>query len=119
MLSNPPTAAELAPIRDELTRLRPDILLVGLGSPKQELWIDRTAARLSPAVQIGVGASLDFLAGKVRRAPAWMQRAGLEWLYRLAQEPRRLWRRYLINDPKFLLVLARTLREANAVRIGA
>jgi len=106
-------------ITARIAAARPDLVLVALGSPKQELWIDRTAARLSPAVQLGVGASLDFLAGKVRRAPRWMQRAGLEWLYRLAQEPGRLWRRYLINDPKFLLVLSRTLREERSSRILA
>jgi N-acetylglucosaminyldiphosphoundecaprenol N-acetyl-beta-D-mannosaminyltransferase len=91
-----------------IAQARPQLLLVALGSPKQELWIDARRARLAPAVALAVGATLDFIAGALRRAPPWMRRAGLEWLYRLAQEPRRLARRYLWNDPKFLAVLART-----------
>jgi N-acetylglucosaminyldiphosphoundecaprenol N-acetyl-beta-D-mannosaminyltransferase len=62
-------------------------------------------------VAMGVGGSLDFLVGRVRRAPAWMSRAGLEWLYRLGQEPRRMWRRYLVEDPKFVAIVARTRRK--------
>jgi N-acetylglucosaminyldiphosphoundecaprenol N-acetyl-beta-D-mannosaminyltransferase len=87
---------------------RPNLILVALGTPKQELWIAARRARLAPAVSLGIGAALDFAAGAVRRAPPWMQRAGLEWLYRLAREPRRLAGRYLRNDPKFLAVLLRT-----------
>lgn len=86
----------------------PDLVLVGLGSPKQELWIHGALPRIRPALAIAVGASLDFVAGHVRRAPPWMSQAGLEWLFRLAQEPRRLAYRYLVKDPRFLLVLART-----------
>jgi N-acetylglucosaminyldiphosphoundecaprenol N-acetyl-beta-D-mannosaminyltransferase len=84
-------------------------VLVGLGAPKQELWIHRRRAALSPAVAVGVGAAIDFLAGHVRRAPPFVARAGLEWAWRLAAEPRRLWRRYLVRDPRFALVLAREL----------
>jgi N-acetylglucosaminyldiphosphoundecaprenol N-acetyl-beta-D-mannosaminyltransferase len=80
---------------------RPQILFVALGSPKQEKWIRRHQAACGAPVAIGVGASVDFAAGVVRRAPAWMQRAGLEWLWRLVLEPARLWRRYLIDDPRF------------------
>jgi N-acetylglucosaminyldiphosphoundecaprenol N-acetyl-beta-D-mannosaminyltransferase len=79
-----------------------DLVLVGLGAPKQELWIHDTAPSLRPAVLLGVGASLDFIAGTARRAPKWMSAAGLEWAYRLAHEPRRLWRRYLVRDPEFV-----------------
>jgi N-acetylglucosaminyldiphosphoundecaprenol N-acetyl-beta-D-mannosaminyltransferase len=86
---------------------RPDLVLVALGSPKQELWIAQNAAALAPAVLLGIGASLDFIAGTVKRAPAWMSNHGLEWLYRLAQEPGRLWRRYLVRDPRFLLIVLR------------
>ncbi len=93
---------------------RPELLLVGLGAPKQELWIHRHRARLAPAVAIGVGASLDFLAGRARRAPAWLSRAGIEWLWRLLHEPRRLWRRYLVQDPRFVAVLWRALRQQRA-----
>jgi N-acetylglucosaminyldiphosphoundecaprenol N-acetyl-beta-D-mannosaminyltransferase len=98
-----------------LARLRaasPDLVLVAFGAPKQELWIDRFSDRIVPAVAIGVGGSLDFVAGQVRRAPAWISRAGLEWLFRLAQEPRRLWRRYLVEDPAFLVIVARSRRRA-------
>ena len=90
----------------------PDLLLVAFGAPKQELWIDRFAERLGPAVAMGVGGSLDFITGRVRRAPAWMSRAGLEWLFRLLQEPRRMWRRYLVEDPAFIAIVARTRRRA-------
>jgi N-acetylglucosaminyldiphosphoundecaprenol N-acetyl-beta-D-mannosaminyltransferase len=95
---------------------RPDLVLVALGSPKQERFIHRRARQLAPAVCIGVGATLDFLAGTVRRAPRWMSRAGLEWLFRLVQEPRRLARRYLWNDPRFALIVWRTLQAPRETR---
>ncbi len=91
---------------------RPELLLVGLGAPKQELWIHRHREEIRPTVALGCGASIDFLAGMQRRAPRWMSRCGLEWLYRLLHEPRRLWRRYLVNDPRFLKVLLRSRRTA-------
>jgi N-acetylglucosaminyldiphosphoundecaprenol N-acetyl-beta-D-mannosaminyltransferase len=91
---------------------RPDVVLVALGAPKQELWIDRFGSHIRPAVAIAVGGSLDFIAGRVKRAPAWMSRAGLEWLFRLVHEPRRLWRRYLVEDPRFAAIVARTRRGA-------
>jgi N-acetylglucosaminyldiphosphoundecaprenol N-acetyl-beta-D-mannosaminyltransferase len=97
----------------------PDVVLVGLGSPKQEMWIHRHREVLRPAVLLGVGAALDFLAGQVRRAPAWISRAGLEWAFRLALEPRRLSRRYLVDDPRFVAVLIRTLREPQDARFTA
>jgi len=74
--------------------------------------------RLAPAVSLGVGAALDFAAGAVRRAPLWMQRAGLEWFYRLIREPRRLARRYLWNDPRFLAILLRTWISPPETRRG-
>src|SRR4029450_8932301 len=92
-----------------LERLRaasPDVALVAFGAPKQELWIERFRDRIRPTVAIGVGGSLDFVAGTVKRAPAWMSRAGLEWLFRLVQEPRRMWRRYLVEDPAFIAIVA-------------
>jgi N-acetylglucosaminyldiphosphoundecaprenol N-acetyl-beta-D-mannosaminyltransferase len=88
---------------------RPDVVLVALGCPKQEILMDRIAMAVSPAVCIGIGAGLDFVAGAVRRAPAWVSRMGLEWFYRLLREPRRLWRRYLVRDPRFLIVVLREL----------
>jgi N-acetylglucosaminyldiphosphoundecaprenol N-acetyl-beta-D-mannosaminyltransferase len=105
---------------ERLAAARPDLVLVAFGAPKQELWIDRFADRLGPAVAVGVGGSLDFITGQVRRAPAWMSSAGLEWLFRLVQEPRRMWRRYLIEDPKFLTVIAKTwwVRRKQASRRG-
>lgn len=82
-----------------------NILLVALGSPKQEKWIVNNLRALPTAVNIGVGASLDFLAGRVSRAPSWMQVIGLEWFYRLIAEPKRLWKRYLIKDALFILIV--------------
>lgn len=76
---------------------RPDVLLVALGNPKQELWIARHRQALGVSVAIGVGCTLDLLAGNLRRAPRWMQESGLEWLFRLAQEPRRLFTRYVTD----------------------
>jgi N-acetylglucosaminyldiphosphoundecaprenol N-acetyl-beta-D-mannosaminyltransferase len=96
---------------------KPNLLIVALGFPKQERFIHRYGAELRPAVALGMGASLDFVAGAVRRAPRWMQRSGLEWLFRLAQEPRRMARRYLIEDPRFALILLRALRTPREKRI--
>ncbi len=88
----------------------PDVVWVGLGSPKQERWMAAHISRVKAPVLIGVGAAFDFLTGRKKQAPRWMQRNGLEWLFRLLTEPRRLWRRYLVNNPLFvLLVLAQAL----------
>jgi N-acetylglucosaminyldiphosphoundecaprenol N-acetyl-beta-D-mannosaminyltransferase len=106
-------------ITERLRAQRPDLVLVALGTPKQELWIHRVRDRIRPAVAVGVGAAFDFVSGRVRRAPAWMSRSGLEWLFRLSQEPLRLGRRYLLRDPRFLLVLGRTLRAPRSSRICA
>lgn len=84
----------------------PDIVWVGLGCPKQELWMHAHAGALSGAVVIGVGAAFNFHSGQVRRAPQWMRGNGLEWAHRLASEPQRLWRRYLLLGPEFLLRVA-------------
>jgi N-acetylglucosaminyldiphosphoundecaprenol N-acetyl-beta-D-mannosaminyltransferase len=101
--------------RDEIiARVRaagPDLVLVALGAPKQEIWIDRTRDALRPAVLLGIGASLDFVAGVIPRAPEWMSSTGLEWLFRLTREPRRLWRRYLLRDPRFVVIVGRALRD--------
>ena len=105
-----PDDAEAAAAADRIRAAHPDLVLVALGCPKQELWIHHHAARLGPAVALGIGASLDFVAGVVRRAPRWVSRLGLEWFYRLVHEPRRLWRRYLVRDPKFLGIVWRQLR---------
>jgi N-acetylglucosaminyldiphosphoundecaprenol N-acetyl-beta-D-mannosaminyltransferase len=105
MLSSPPTAAELEPIRAELTDLKPDLLLVGLGSPKQEQVIQALRPHLPAAWMIGVGVTFSFIAGDVRRAPPWMQKTGLEWVHRMAQEPKRLAHRYLVDDIPFAFSL--------------
>ena len=94
-----------------------DLIFVALGPPKQELWIDRATDLLRPGVCLGVGASLDFLVGHYKRAPRWMGRVGLEWLFRLAQEPRRLWRRYLVEGPRFLGIVLRTRRLPPSKRL--
>jgi N-acetylglucosaminyldiphosphoundecaprenol N-acetyl-beta-D-mannosaminyltransferase len=86
---------------DGIKVARPDILLVAFGNPKQEKWINMHARELSVPVMIGIGGTLDFIAGATRRAPAWMQRRGLEWIYRLSQEPRRLWKRYVVDSWHF------------------
>jgi len=98
------------PVVQRIAAAKPAIVLVALGAPKQEIWIHRHLDRLRPAVLLGVGATLDFLAGRVRRATPWISAAGLEWGFRLALEPRRLARRYLVNDPRFAILVARTLR---------
>ncbi|MGE0700574.1 MAG: WecB/TagA/CpsF family glycosyltransferase [Hyphomicrobiaceae bacterium] len=79
-----------------------DVVWVGLGCPKQEIWMLENAARLEGRIVIGVGAAFDFHSGRVVRAPLWMREHGLEWLHRLMSEPRRLWRRYLVLAPKFV-----------------
>jgi N-acetylglucosaminyldiphosphoundecaprenol N-acetyl-beta-D-mannosaminyltransferase len=90
----------------------PDIVWVGLGTPKQERWMRDHQNRLTAPVFVGVGAAFDFHAGRKRSAPAWMGDHGLEWLFRLAQEPRRLWRRYLLRGSEFAaLALLELLKE--------
>lgn len=88
---------------------RPHLVLCAFGCPKQEILMHRLRQAVRPAVLLGVGASIEFLAGMVPRAPRWVAVAGLEWLYRLAHEPRRLWRRYLVRDPRFVVILGRAL----------
>ncbi|HEY4014162.1 MAG TPA: WecB/TagA/CpsF family glycosyltransferase [Polyangiaceae bacterium] len=109
-LSQPPESR--APIVQAVKAAAPDLVLVAFGAPKQELFIAEVVEALRPAVLLGIGASLDFLAGSVPRAPVWMSKHGLEWAYRLAREPRRLWKRYLLRDPKFAVILLRSLSKA-------
>jgi N-acetylglucosaminyldiphosphoundecaprenol N-acetyl-beta-D-mannosaminyltransferase len=105
------------PVADRVKAARPNLLLVALGAPKQEIWIHRNRERIGPAVALGIGASLDFVTGRVRRAPRWMSEAGLEWLVRLAQEPRRMAVRYLWKDPRFALILAREIAGPRSLRV--
>ena len=98
---------ECAAIVDLVNRSGATVLAVGVGAPKQELWIDRHRAAMPGVTRfLPVGATLDFEAGNIPRAPAWMSDSGLEWLYRLAHEPRRLWRRYLVEGPAVLRLIA-------------
>ncbi|MEA2701274.1 MAG: N-acetylglucosaminyldiphosphoundecaprenol N-acetyl-beta-D-mannosaminyltransferase [Myxococcales bacterium] len=109
-VASPPSEAEIAALRDEVLRARPDLLFVGMGSPKQEQVIEALRDVLPSAWMIGVGISFSFVAGDVRRAPRWMQRVGLEWAWRMLQEPGRLVRRYLIDDlPFFFELIGRAL----------
>jgi N-acetylglucosaminyldiphosphoundecaprenol N-acetyl-beta-D-mannosaminyltransferase len=85
-----------------INNARPDVVWVGMSSPKQDRWMARMRGRLNAPVLIAVGAAFDFHSGTVSQAPRWMQRSGLEWSYRLATDPRRLWRRYLVDNPWFL-----------------
>lgn len=84
-----------------------DVVWVGLGHPKQELWMRTHRGYLEPPVLAGVGAAFDFLSGRKKEAPDWVRRSGLQWLHRLASDPRRLWRRYLVGNTRFLILLAR------------
>ena len=82
-----------------------DILIIGMGSPRQELWVDKNKGFLKVRIILCVGGILDVLAGKIKRAPVWMQRVSLEWFWRFIQDPKRLWKRYLIDDMKFFYLL--------------
>lgn len=99
----PLTAEEDAAIVQRINDLGPHIVWVGLSTPKQEHWMAEHLGRLDAPVMVGIGAAFDVHAGVVRQAPEWMRRSGLEWLFRLLQEPRRLWRRYLTNNPRFVM----------------
>jgi len=101
------SAEEERTIAEEINRSRADVVWIGIGVPKQEKWMARMRPLLEAPVLIGVGAAFDFHAGLVPQAPNWLQEAGLEWAYRLAHEPRRLWRRYMRYNPRFLSAFAR------------
>jgi N-acetylglucosaminyldiphosphoundecaprenol N-acetyl-beta-D-mannosaminyltransferase len=96
------TAEEEAQVCAMINAAKPDIVWVGLGAPKQDIWMYQHRGGLDVAVMHGVGAAFDFLTGRVRQAPRWMMNAGLEWLFRLLREPRRLWKRYTIVNLKFI-----------------
>lgn len=100
--------SEDAQICEMINATKPDIVWVGLGSPKQDIWMYEHRDRLDVSVMHGVGAAFDFLTGRVRQAPRWMMNAGLEWLFRLFQEPKRLWRRYTVTNLKFIYYLGKS-----------
>jgi N-acetylglucosaminyldiphosphoundecaprenol N-acetyl-beta-D-mannosaminyltransferase len=93
---------ERSRLRTVITETQPDITWVGLSTPKQEKFMAEYHGQLDTKLMIGVGAAFDLHTGRMRDAPPWVKQAGLQWLHRLAQDPKRLWRRYLSNNPKFL-----------------
>lgn len=107
----PLTGEEDARITAEINQKKPDILFMGLGCPKQENWMAAHTGK-TKAIMLGVGASFDFFAGNVRESPEWIGRLGLEWLFRLTQEPGRLWRRYLILNPRFVRLATKQLLQS-------
>jgi N-acetylglucosaminyldiphosphoundecaprenol N-acetyl-beta-D-mannosaminyltransferase len=109
----PLNVSERSALQADVAQKSPDIIWVGLGTPKQERFMAEMWSRLDCALMIGVGAAFDFHSGRVRQAPRWMQRSGLEWLFRLAQEPRRLAPRYLVHNPMFVL---RTCAQLSGLR---
>ena len=116
----PLTEAEEDEIARQINAAKPDVVWVGIGVPKQEKWMARMRDRLDVPVMCGVGAAFDFLAGRVSQAPEWMQRRGLEWSYRIAQEPRRLLPRYVLHNPRFLAAVTRQIvRERRRARLTA
>jgi N-acetylglucosaminyldiphosphoundecaprenol N-acetyl-beta-D-mannosaminyltransferase len=109
-------AAESREVVERLSTLRPQCVFLCLGAPKQELWYQAWKEALPEAVYLGAGAAVDFAAGQRTRAPGWAQALALEWVWRLAQEPRRLGHRYLVKGPRFGAVVARSLLRRTRVR---
>jgi N-acetylglucosaminyldiphosphoundecaprenol N-acetyl-beta-D-mannosaminyltransferase len=110
------SAEENARILEDITAARPDVLIVGLGAPKQELWVHQHRDDISAKVALCVGATIDFLAGEKQRAPHWMRRSGLEWMHRIALEPRRLSGRYLRDGLALPGLVFRELRHSGVRR---
>ena len=101
---------------EDINARRPDILLVGMGTPKQELWVQRSAPSVQAGVLWTVGALFDYVSGRVPRAPASLSDNGLEWIFRLAIEPQRMWRRYLVGNPVFLSRVMAHARQRHSAR---
>ncbi|TGU99603.1 glycosyltransferase [Mesorhizobium sp. M00.F.Ca.ET.151.01.1.1] len=112
------SAAQEPEVIGRIEKLRPDMLLVAMGVPRQELWIERHIDERHCTLPIAVGALLDFLSGSVPRAPLWMRRLRLEWLFRLAVEPGRLWRRYVVGNPLFLWRVVKQKWSRGAETVG-
>jgi len=112
----PMTSAEESALVQRLDALKPDVVWVCFGTARQEKWMAATRHRVNAGVLAGVGAAVDFLSGNKSRAPRWMQRLGLEWFFRLASEPRRLWRRYLIGNAQFMKLAAAELWRSRSTR---
>jgi N-acetylglucosaminyldiphosphoundecaprenol N-acetyl-beta-D-mannosaminyltransferase len=111
--------AEEADLKKQVTAARVDLFWVGLSTPKQERFMAHYLDKLDATVMFGVGAAFDFHAGRVPQAPKWMQRSGLEWFFRLCKEPRRLWRRYLKNNPLFVVRAFLQLTRLRKYRLDA
>ena len=109
-------AAECERMLARVNAARPHVLFVGLGAPKQEYWMYANRKALRVPVSLGIGVSFELIGGIVRRAPVWMQAAGLEWFYRLLAEPKRLWKRYVFGNSAFCLLVARQLFARRATR---
>jgi N-acetylglucosaminyldiphosphoundecaprenol N-acetyl-beta-D-mannosaminyltransferase len=110
------SARELEDAIARINAASPDIVWIGLGCPRQEIWMSENAAKLKQSIAIGVGAAFDFHTGRIKRAPPWMRSAGLEWLYRLLSEPRRLWYRYLYLAPRFIAICSLDLFRSALLR---
>jgi N-acetylglucosaminyldiphosphoundecaprenol N-acetyl-beta-D-mannosaminyltransferase len=115
----PLTESEDEQVVEMINAANPDIVWVGLGAPRQEHWIATHTGRLTAPVLIGVGAAFDFHSGRKKQAPLWMQRNGLEWLFRLATEPTRLGRRYLLNNPLFIWLVAQQMMGVRTYDLNA
>ncbi len=105
------THNEKKKVRSDINRVNPNIVFIGLSTPKQEYWMSENHNALNANMLIGVGAAFDFIAGTVPQAPPWVREAGLEWSFRLLQEPKRLWKRYLIGNTKFIAILIKEMTK--------
>ena len=110
------SAEDEADIIAEINEVKPDCIFVGISSPIKEIFLYENRDKLQVPYMMGVGGAFDVVAGKVKRAPVWMQNYGLEWLYRLLQEPKRMWKRYLSTNTEFFLILVRALFDKNILR---
>ena len=108
--------AQIREVNSCIREAKPHILFVALGSPKQEYWLFENAHEIGVPISIGIGSGLDFISNQVKRAPNWMQKAGLEWAFRLFSEPRRLWKRYLIGNPLFLWCVLKQRLDLSSFR---
>lgn len=115
----PLTEEEELQLEQMLAQTRADVLWIGLSTPKQERFMAAHAGKLPVKLMVGVGAAFDLLSGNLDEAPDWMKRSGLQWLYRLVKEPRRLWRRYLINNPRFIYLVFLQWTKMRSYKLGA
>jgi N-acetylglucosaminyldiphosphoundecaprenol N-acetyl-beta-D-mannosaminyltransferase len=109
--------AQMTQIRNEINAVEPDLLCIAFGAPKQEIWMQENRDKLRVGVILPVGAAFDTQSGLRRRAPKWIQRCGMEWLFRLVMEPRRMWRRYLIGNAQFLMLVLRQWMRQERTRL--